>query len=913
MRVTYLYILFISFLITSPVCAQQTSVIFKVDMSYQIALLNFSPQTEFVDVAGTFNEWGEIPFILTDPDSDGIYEGTANLTSGSAIQFKARINGEWAGREEFPGGGPNRMYTVEPNGLVEFWYNDDVPSDILSVQISSSSTSALVGDPIQFRDISSGQPTSWFWRFENGSPSTSTQQNPIVTFDAPGAFDVQLTIKNDEGEEVTRIFQNYVTVNTDTTYWWNDAVFYQVFVRSFYDSDNDGNGDFKGLIEKLDYLNDGNPATHDDLGITGIWLMPIMQSPSYHGYDVTDYRTVEEDYGTNEDFKAFISAAHERGIRVIIEFVMNHTAYDHPWFEDSRNSTNDKRDWYVWEENDLNWKGSWGQDVWHSFNGDYYFGVFWGGMPDLNYYNNSVKNEMFDVAKFWLEDMNVDGFRLDAVRILYENGELQQEDTEATFQLWRDFRDHYKSLKSASFTVGEAWTSTDIISNYVDCTGMDYCFEFGTAYSILNAVRNGNVSGLADQMGKAMGAYPYLQFGTFLTNHDMNRVMSELEGNEAQAKFAASLLLTLPGVPFIYYGEEIGMTGVKPDEDIRTPLHWNSNLNAGFSNASPWRPVNDDYATKNIELQKSDFNSLWSIYDHLIALRNQHDALRNGNYKLIHTNYNQVFSFLRESKAEQIIVSANASNSILNDITLSIDLSNLPPGSYHLLDLLSGRSYPLTVNEYGYFEQVNIGSIDAYSTKIMKLMTSDVFSATLQFQVDMRRPIQDGWFNINSSRINIISNLGESELSDADKDSIYQVTLSAPIGERIDYKYGINIFNDDLQEPVERSYKVREGLNVIYDKYAGEGRVTSTQNSIWEELRIFPIPAHQFLKVVIPQQMSGPITYYISDVTGKVRLRGQKEGGQMLDIDTSGIGAGIFILHLTSNSGEVKRKIIIQD
>ncbi|MBN1965655.1 MAG: alpha-amylase, partial [Anaerolineae bacterium] len=170
--------------------------------------------------------------------------------------------------------------------------------------------------------------------------------------------------------------------------WWNDRVFYEVFVRSFYDSDGDGIGDLRGLIERLDYLNDGDPATTDDLGITGIWLMPIAQSPSYHGYDVTDYYTIEEDYGTNADFLELMGAAHARGIVVIVDLVMNHTSSEHPWFVASAAGDPAYTDWYLWRDDNPGYVSPWGSPTWHlADNGRYYFGLFWSGMPDLNYMN----------------------------------------------------------------------------------------------------------------------------------------------------------------------------------------------------------------------------------------------------------------------------------------------------------------------------------------------------------------------------------------------------------------------------------------------------------------------------------------------------------------------------------------------
>ena len=180
--------------------------------------------------------------------------------------------------------------------------------------------------------------------------------------------------------------------------WWNDTVFYEIFVRSFYDSDGNGIGDLNGVIEKLDYLNDGDPTTSEDLGVTGIWLMPIMVSPSYHGYDVVDYFQVDPDYGTNEDFLRLMDEAHARGIRVIVDLVMNHTSNAHPWFLDSQNPDSDKREWYIWADENPGYRGPDGQVVWHNNPSGYYYGIFWSGMPDLNYENPDVTAAMFEAA-----------------------------------------------------------------------------------------------------------------------------------------------------------------------------------------------------------------------------------------------------------------------------------------------------------------------------------------------------------------------------------------------------------------------------------------------------------------------------------------------------------------------------------
>ena len=364
------------------------------------------------------------------------------------------------------------------------------------------------------------------------------------------------------------------------TYWWNDAVFYEIFVRSFYDSDNDGIGDFRGIIEKLDYLNDGDPNTDTDLGITGIWLMPMMESPSYHGYDITDYFATEPDYGTMADFEALLEAAHARGIKVIIDFVMNHTSDQHPWFTRSANAESDFRDWYIWSDNNPGFNGPWGQNVWHSRNNDYYYGLFWGGMPDLNYSHPPVKEAMFEITEFWL-DKGVDGFRLDAIKYLDEDGTIL-ENTPETFTLLEDFNTVYKTANPEAFTVGEVWSNTTSIIPFVQNDRLDICFDFDLAGAIINAVNGNNPATIQNQFNVLQLAYPKLQYATFLTNHDIDRVFSQLGNSEARMKLAASLYLSMPGIPFIYYGEELGMTGTGNHENIRRPMQWSAGANGGF-------------------------------------------------------------------------------------------------------------------------------------------------------------------------------------------------------------------------------------------------------------------------------------------------------------------------------------------
>ncbi|MBK6266708.1 T9SS type A sorting domain-containing protein [Marivirga sp. S37H4] len=902
--------------------SQSTSVTFKVNMNEQVALEKFDPATEFVDIAGSFNNWGAPNgLLLSDEDNDGIYTANQILSVGEGIELKARINGEWNGREEFSVGGSNRQLTIEENAIIEFWYNDELPDNILQVNISASTNFGLPGEVIQFTDQSNGNPISWEWSFPNGTPSTSNDQNPIVTYANEGKYDVSLTIANEEGETISKIFENYITIGTQDTYWWNDAVFYEIFVRSFYDADGDGIGDFKGLTEKLDYLNDGNPATQQDLGITGIWLMPIQQSPSYHGYDVTDYRSIENDYGSNEDFKAFIAAAHERGIKVIIDYVMNHSSTEHPWFIDSENSTNNKREWYVWEDTSPGDTGPWGQNVWHQSNGDYYYGLFWGGMPDLNYETPAVKEEMFDIASFWLEEMNIDGFRLDAVKYIYET-EAGLEDTEETFQFWKDFRTHYKSVNPDAFAVGEAWSATEKAKKYVDSDGLDYVFEFDLAGNILGAVNNGNASGLIAKSEEVMGSYPYLQFGSFLTNHDMDRVMNVLGENEDKARQAAELLFSLPGIPYIYYGEEIGMLGAKPDEDIRLPLQWSSASHAGFTNGTPWRAPKADFTDKNIQNQQIDPQSLWRSYHQLISTRNSQIALRRGNYRTVETGDNGVYSFLRQYENEHVLVVANVSGSPKTGVQISSTNSGIAAGEYQLVDLLSGESESIIVQAGSSFTH-QLNEIPAQTTRIYKLLDEENILTNVELMVDMNDMIESESFDPQTETVILISNQNdfgsdEKELVDEDGDGIYKVILNdKKIGSAFEYKYGINLIGNGREEFPEsdylRTYRLKESENAALDIYNQKGSaITSVEKPESEKLAfmLFPNPADNFITIQWEASRTKLINYQIIDATGKVSAKGVISASAN-KINVANLPQGLYIFQLKTNNDVFSQKFII--
>lgn len=503
--------------------------------------------------------------------------------------------------------------------------------------------------------------------------------------------------------------------------WWQQAVFYEIFVRSFYDSNGDGIGDFQGIIEKLDYLNDGDPATHDDLGVRALWLMPIFPSPSYHGYDVTDYYSVNPQYGTLDDFRRLLDEAHRRGMRVIIDLVINHTSDQHPWFRQARSDPQSPyRGWYIWAEDDPGYQGPWGEPVWHRAPTGYYYGVFTAQMPDLNYANPEVTAEMQRVAAFWLNQVGVDGFRLDAAKHLIERN-TWQENTPETHAWLADFTAYCKSIRPDALLVGEVFGADSPTVNAYTDGELDLVFHFTLAQAFIESARRSSALPTLGQLNTAARALPEGQFATFLTNHDQNRVMSELEGSTLRAKVAASLLLTAPGVPFLYYGEEIGMQGVKPDEDIRRPMQWSAAPNAGFTGSRPWRAPAGDYTFVNVAAQSHEANSLLSHYRNLIQTRNAHPALQEGAFAIVKSGRTDLFAALRAAPQEAALVLVNLSAAPLDDYTLKMSASSLPPHSTCTLSAAYGQSAPLTLetDAEGGFVIDNPPPVPGYSTLIL--------------------------------------------------------------------------------------------------------------------------------------------------------------------------------------------------
>jgi glycosidase len=465
--------------------------------------------------------------------------------------------------------------------------------------------------------------------------------------------------------------------------WYRGAVFYEVFVRSFQDSNGDGVGDLRGLISRLDYLNDGNPETKTDLGVDALWLMPTFDSPSYHGYDVVDYERIEPDYGTLEDFRTLCEEAHRRGMRVILDFVINHTSSQHPWFVDSASSpASSRRDWYVWRERNPGWAQPWSvhssDPTWHAMNGQYYYGVFWDGMPDLNLGTPAVREEVKRLATLWLE-RGADGFRLDAARYLIETGGgAGQADTPQTHAFWKEFSAHVRAVKPSAVLVGENWSNTATIATYYGSTAqvpggdeLPLNFNFSMSESLIAGIKEGNAGAVAARL-MAMGAsYPAgVADAPFLTNHDMVRLASQFQGDASRLGQAAAVLLTLPGAPFLYYGEEVGLANgpENNDESKRTPMPWNDSPGGGFTTGTPWYGFSAGRTTANVAAQQGVPGSLLSRYRALLHTRQGSDVLRLGGLRLLSstTSPTPTLAYVRFLGDKQVLVVHNFSTALVS-------------------------------------------------------------------------------------------------------------------------------------------------------------------------------------------------------------------------------------------------------
>lgn len=444
-------------------------------------------------------------------------------------------------------------------------------------------------------------------------------------------------------------YKTYIPIKYETDKGYKDRVFYEIFVRSFNDSNHDSVGDLKGITQKLDYLK--------ELGVSGIWLMPINESPTYHGYDVANYYKIQKDYGTMDDFYELINEAHKRDIEIVMDLVINHTSTSNPWFSEALNNKTSKyRDYYIWSDSGKNPPNpsTLHSNPWRYSKSGKYYALFDTGMPDLNYDNPEVRSEIKNVAKYYL-DMGVDGFRLDAARHIYDG------EPDKNFQWWKEFNDYVKGINKNAVLVGEVWDKAPVVGDYL--TSLDSAFNFDLSTAILDAVKGGNINSLGGTVNDITSIYQsknknYLD-SIFLTNHDMNRVMSTLNSTE-KCKTAAAILMTLPGTPYIYYGEETGMTGVKPDDRIREPFIWD---NKDVSKNCSWEFTNNKKDAVAVNIQNQDSNSLLNFYKTFINLRNTNKALARGTFEVINQNDSNILAFKRSCETEEVYVLINTGSS----------------------------------------------------------------------------------------------------------------------------------------------------------------------------------------------------------------------------------------------------------
>jgi glycosidase len=408
--------------------------------------------------------------------------------------------------------------------------------------------------------------------------------------------------------------------------------------------------------------------------------MPVFESPSYHGYDTTDYGRIDPDYGTNADFLRLLDEAHRRGIRIIVDFVVNHSGAGHPWFVSAASSpASPTRDFYVWRAADPGWKQPWGGNTgtWHRSGDAYYYGVFWGGMPDFNWRSPALREEMKRLASLWLE-RGVDGFRLDATRYLVETGGGPgQADTPETHAALKEFAAHVRRVKPGALLVGENWAETNVIASYYGAPSvpggdeLPASFNFPLSDRILRAVAESNATLIASKIDEVQKAYPKgVLDAPFLTNHDQVRLATQLGKNAGRLRNAAAILLTLPGAPFLYYGEEVGIENgpTGGDESKRTPMPWNDSPGGGFTSGAPWFGFAPGRGAANVAAQSTDPASLFSHYRNLIRARKSAPALAKGELVLLSpvTGTSSALAFLRQTPEETVLVVHNLSDGFVS-------------------------------------------------------------------------------------------------------------------------------------------------------------------------------------------------------------------------------------------------------
>jgi alpha-glucosidase len=482
--------------------------------------------------------------------------------------------------------------------------------------------------------------------------------------------------------------------------WWKHAVFYEVYPRSFADSNNDGIGDLNGITSKLDYLH--------DLGIDAIWITPCFPSPQVDfGYDVSNYVDIDPMYGTLKDFDKLVKEAKKRNIRIVLDFVINHTSDQHPWFLDSKSSkTADKRDWYVWRDGKApgeppnNWQSIFGGPAWtlDPASGQYYYHFFYPQQPDLNWRNPAVEKAMFDATRFWYK-RGVAGFRLDAVNALYEDPKLTDNpilpgknsygDPNMKNQYNSELPENHEVLRrlrkvadqSDAVLIGETWTTdTEELKLYYGANNDEIQLPMDFLFTMVNKMSAPDFRKQV-QAVEDTGQWPVF----VISNHDIIRSWVRYgDGvhNDQIAKVLAGMYLTLRGTPIMYYGEELGMQNTDPKtrdevkdpigklgwptekgrDGERTPMQWDATAEAGFTtSAKPWLPVPPSASSYNVEAESKDPNSIFNTYKRLLALRKSDSALRDGWQKSINESDPSVFAFLRHAGDKTVLVALNMS------------------------------------------------------------------------------------------------------------------------------------------------------------------------------------------------------------------------------------------------------------
>jgi alpha-amylase len=456
------------------------------------------------------------------------------------------------------------------------------------------------------------------------------------------------------------------------TPWWTQAPIYEIFVRSFQDSNNDGIGDLNGIRQRLDYLKSERP---NSLGVGALWLTPIFPTPSYHGYDVTDYRNVNPEYGTLEDFELLVKESHQRGLKIILDLPVNHSSAKHPWFLDSQKGENTLfRDWYFWRRD----KPSWGH--WFSLADFFYLSFFDPSMPQLNWRNPQFLSEVESIFEFWTQK-GVDGFRLDAVRhyVPGPNGETDTEETHVAIQKFtRKVKEHFP----LTLFVGEIWSdSATIASYYHGGSELDMALSFPLSYGLLDSLKGESSERLASSLRENKTQIGFDSFNSpFLTNHDMARLSTQLQGDSRKLLLAASSLMALPGTPVVYYGEELGMSNGESsshpgDLAQRVPMQWNQGENYGFTGVgvSPWQSFLGNATQWSVEAQETE-GSLLSRYRDLIKLRSSIPALQTGELKQIFEAPELgLVSWQRVKPHSRVVWSGNFSSRSVKQVFIPVD------------------------------------------------------------------------------------------------------------------------------------------------------------------------------------------------------------------------------------------------